>query len=265
MAHHFQPSDGAEIIFTNDLFSLGAYVGFTGLLNSNSVSINGKEMEKRHSLYTEAPPFVLASVTAQFPYLFGQQSLSTNFYAAIDVHPENKKHHMYATALLNGPIGNSLFYILSTSLGLTKSDNKDWQFSNLSSLEISTYLPLSSMISWKTVFATGDTGMTSEFETFTVSSANMDESLNYAGNIKTGIVATMRPVNSILLFAGADVFLNVMNDNMEKGYAGTQWTFSTRWQIVSDVQLSISAGQFFSAKTDIEPYMMANLKLLVSF
>lgn len=263
-----QPSDGIEVIHSTDSFSLGAYIGFTGLLNNMTVDINGGTNRKTLSpVYTLAPPFILAGVTMQLPYLFGQQSVAADFYAAIDVDSgEDKTHRMYMTALLNGLIGDSLFYIFSTSLGLTKATNNKWQVSNLTALEISTYLPFfSSMLSWKTMFATGPQGNNEGFQTFTVATANMDETLNYAGNIKTGIVGTLRPIDSLLLFTSVDVFFNVMDDTAKKGYVGIQWMFSTCWQIVSDVQLAFSAGQFSSAESGTDSYMLANLKVLISF
>jgi len=261
-----QPSDGVEFVYTNDIFSLGAYIGFTGLLNNLTVDINSDANTlETSSVYALAPPFILASITAQFPFLFAQQSLSTDFYAALDVSSDkNKNHRMYATAALNGPISDSFFYIFSTTLGVIQATDAQWQISNLSIFEISAYLPVfSALLSWKTTFATG--GDDAEFQTFTVATANVSETMNYAGNIKTGLIGSMRPISSLLFFAGVDTFFSVMNDDSNKGYAGLQWAFSTRWQIVSDVQLSVSAKQFFPADTAIDSYMSADLKVSFSF
>ncbi len=260
-----QPVDGAKVIFSHENFQLNAYVGFTGLLNAYNVSINAAANKTILSdVYTLAAPFIVAEFMFSMPQLFANQNLYAEFLAAVDVGAEtNKNSKLYATAALQGPINSSLFYFASSSLGIEQV-SKDWNISNMSVFELSTFLPFaSSLVSWKTVFATG--GTDTMFNTFTVASASMDDSLMYAGHVKTGVVATFRPIDKLLFFLGPDVLFNVMNETSGKGYAGFQWLFSGRWDATSDVQLVATVGQFLPRDSSIDPYLKADLKLSLKF
>ena len=140
-------------------------------------------------------------------------------------------------------------------------------FSNLSVFELTAFLPFySSMLSWKTVFAAGKAGgSVVDFEHFSLTSANIDSSIKYAGHIKSGITASIRPIKPLLCTASGDIFFTAMNAG-SKGFAGAQWQASVRWQIINDLQLSCAAGQFFKSPIQTKgPYTFANVKVLFNF
>ncbi len=266
-----QTSDGVKAAYENEMMRLNTYVGFTGLLNEYTVSMNVAPNDLNLTeFYSLAAPFVLANVTLQLPQLFLNQDLYTGVIAAIDVaEKENKElapdNRFYATVGLNGPFNNSIFYSLTSTLGVMQATKSTWDITNLSTFELSAFLPFaSSLLSWKTVFATG--GTNAEFKPFTVNTATLDDSLEYAGHVKTGIVMTLRPLENLLLFVEPNAIFDVMNDS-QPGYEGAQWTFATRYNIMSDLQLSASVGQFIPADiTSInDSYITADVKLSFLF
>ena len=259
-----QPADGMELIVDAKNFSVKAYAGFTGLLNSKTVNMTPSNPdEKALHVYQLARPAVIGSVFLTLPQLFAQQTLSFEAFATAGAKPAG----MFLTAALNGPITGPLFYIASTSWYFASNASSRAVFSNLSAFELTAFLPFyTSMLSWKTVFAAAQTGSRFvDFEHFSLTSANVDSTVKYAGNIKSGITASIRPVKPLLCTVSGDVFFNAMNAGA-KGFAGAQWQASVRWQIINDLQLSCAAGQFFKSPIQTKgPYTFANVKVLFNF
>lgn len=259
-----QPADGIEVLVGAEKFSVKAYVGFTGLLNSKTANMTSSNPdEKPLYVYQLAPSALIGSVFFTLPQLFAQQTLSFEAFATIGAKPAGA----FLTAALNGPIRGPLFYILSTSWYFTATKTVPVVFSNLSAFELTAFLPFySSMLSWKTVFAAAQTGgSVVDFEHFSLTSANIDSSIKYAGHIKSGITASIRPVKPLLCTASGDIFFNAMSAGA-KGFAGAQWQASVRWQIINDLQLSCAAGQFFKSPIQTKgPYTFANVKVLFIF
>ena len=260
-----QPADGMELVIDAKNFSVKTYAGFTGFLNLKTANMTASDPddEKALHVYQLAPPAVIASVFLTFPQLFAQQTLSFEAFATAGAKPAGT----FLTAVLNGPIYGPLFYIASTSWHFGADTSNRAVFSNLSTLELTAFLPFySSMLSWKTVFATAQEGSRiTKFEHFSLAAANADATVKYAGNIKSGVTASIRPVKPLLCTASGDVFFNVMNAGT-KGFAGIQWQTSVRWQIINDLQLSCAAGQFFKSPIQTKgPYTFANVKVLFNF
>ncbi len=265
-----QPADGARFIYDSDNIQFNAYVGFTGLLNAHAVTMNVNPNENiLSSVYTLAAPFVLGNALVHFPQLFAGQDLIAEIFTTIDVAtsddptfvPDNR---IYTTVALTGPLGDVLFYTLNSTLGLMQTTQEEWSISNLSAFELSALLPFANtLISWKTIFATG--GTDSAYKTFTVNTASLDDSFEYAGNIKTGLVATITPLENLLVFAEPGVLINVANEDTDKGLSGFQWLLAARWDILSDLQLIASAGQFLPSDNTVDSYFEGEIKVSFNF
>ncbi len=268
-----QPSDGVRAIYENDAMKLTSQIGFTGFLNAHSVSMNVAQtsptlsstapqfLESLLELYTPAAPFVIINTKLQLPQLFANQNFYAGIFAGIDMLYSD--HRLYTTVGLNGLLNDTMFYTLTSTLGLAQSQANEMEVSNLTSFELSTFLPLGySLLSWKTTFATG--GNNAEFKTFTANTATLDDSMEYAGNIKTGLVMTLRPIDNLLLYLEPNVLFDVMNDP-QPGYKGGQWLFATKYGLASDLQLLASVGQFFPASATEETYLTGELKLAFVF
>ncbi len=260
-----QPLDAVNVALAGSLYELSTYVGFTGFLNGHEVTMFGIENAAVSSdIYTLAPAFVLANLTFRMPYLFdGQHAFAVDLNGAIDtVGGTSSSNRFYATVGLQGPMGEAFYYSASTTLNYVLAEQDT--IANLSILELSYFLPFAnSILSWKTMFATG--GAQNTFVPITENLASMDDSVPYGGMIKTGFIGIVHPVDSLLLLLGADVLFNVMDASKDKGYTGVQWNFSTRWSMLSDVHLVASVGNFFSTEPNTDPYLDASVGLSVVF
>lgn len=257
-----QASDGMELRINSDRFESKLYGGYTGFLNSHTVPMNLSRFDDGNRLYQLAPPAVIGSILVRAPRLFKQQTLACEIAGAGMAEPV-----LYTTLSLNGPLHTSLFYAASSTMALTSSKTNPVLFSNLSRFELTAYFPfMSSFAAWNTVFATGKTAKIDDFKSFSIIPANLSSSLTHAGHVKTGLTGSIKPINALLCTLNADVFFNVMNSRSAKGFAGVQWQTAVRWHICSDLQLSASAGQFFTAfNKKTEPYTTAVVKVLYSF
>ncbi len=258
------PTDGIRLVYFDDFITINTSLSFTGLLNAYNVSLNAAP--NTHILsdaYSFAAPFVLANAAISFPYLFLDQSIFIEAFTALDVGNSTPNSRFYSTLALSGELINPVSYVLSSTLGLTQGIDGTWTPANLSTVELSTFLPFaSSLLTWKTTFATGDAN---PFTLFTVETANLGDTLEYSGLVKTGLVATVRPVDSLLVFLSGDTFFNMSNPGVEKGYSGAQWLVATRWNLLSDINVIGSVGQFISAEANTSPYLEGEIKLLFYF
>lgn len=263
-----QNADGIELRISSNRFESKLYGGYTGFLNSHTTPMNVSQFGTDQILYKPAASAVIGSVFMSFPQLFKQQTLSCEISGV----GGQAVPAVFTTVALNGPIYGSLFYAASSTAAVENSKKVPLLFSNLSRFELTAYLPfMSSFLSWNTVFATGTTGSEKtknigDFKSFSIIPANLGGSVKYAGNIKTGLTGSIKPYSSLLWTLNADLFFNVMNASASKGFIGVQWQTAVRWHIFSDLQLSLSAGQFFAGSDKKrEPYTLATVKLLYSF
>lgn len=263
-----QNADGMELRITSSRFESKLYGGYTGFLNSYTTPMNISQFESGQILYQPAASTVIGSFFMSFPRLFKQQTLSWE----VSGFGGQTVPVVFTTAVLNGPIYGSFFYALSSTAAFEMPRKGPFLFSNLSRFELTAYMPfMSSFLSWNTIFATGKTGSDKtknigDFKSLSIIPASLSGSVKYAGNVKTGLTASFKPHSSLLWTLSTDAFFNVMNASAAKGFIGMQWQTAVRWQIFSDLQLSVSAGQFF---TDFDkkkaPYTLATVKLLYSF
>ncbi len=261
-----QKADGVKFVYDNKDIQLNAYVGFTGLLNAHVTTMNVAPNENILSeVYTLASPFILGNAVLYVPQLFAGQDFFAEVLTAIDVSsapdPDNR---VYATAALSGPMGEVLFYNVSSTLGLNQLSADEWGISNLSAFELSAFLPYgSTLLSWKTIFATA--GENADFKTFTVKTASIDDTLEFAGHVKTGLTATVQPLDGLLVYVEPNIVINVMNEDVQAGLTRFQWLLAARWNIFSDLNLVGSFGQFLPAESTDEAYLEAELKLSFDF
>ena len=266
-----QNADGLDFALETKKVSVKLYAGFTGLLNNYAVNMTESIPEYNNlEVYRLAPPIFIGSVLCRFPRLFAGQTLSAEIYGTAN----GKEPATFFSVSLNGPVYGSLFYIASSSLSVRETKLRSTEFANLSRFELTAFLPFfSSLLSWNTVFATGKSGNIGDFKSFTLLSANLDATVPFSGNVKTGLTASIRPIEPFTYTLSGDLFFNAMNSGA-KGFSGAQWHMAARWQIFSDFQLAVSAGQFFklparSAQSSLnhgsKPYTFAQIKLLYSF
>lgn len=289
-----QTADGARFDFQNDYVTLSAYGAYTGLLNAINTSIinatpaqftatgdapaiqDSSKIFNSDStkLYDLQEKYLISGVTFSLPYFLANQTFTAEFTGAFRLQDE-KYNRMYVTAAFNGPVYQSLYYNLSSTLGIINykdNDSSETEFSNLSRLSFDYYIGKGSL-NLNAVYASGNQGSLSPFVGFTknTSTSSLQEYL-YTGIVKGGLSASLKPTNELLFAAGADAVFNAMagdsTDEDLRGfeYYGFQCSASATYQLMSDLQLGLSFTQFIDKdNTDAAKKTYLNFHVSLAF
>ncbi|NLM00459.1 MAG: hypothetical protein GX220_03270 [Treponema sp.] len=266
-----QSSDGAQFAISTPKFVCSVLASYTGLLSAHSYTYFGYNYTYNNNiLYPLAQKFFIVDALIKLPTLFAKQDLTAEFLGFFSGEKAVSDYHrMYATLGLNGGIAKNLFYIFSTTFGFNTSNDPYKGFSNLSNFELSYYPSfMSSSFAWITTYASGnsDNGL-KRFMPFNKIAPDISGHKAYSGLFKTGFMATIQPITNFLLVAATDLFfISDPESGTSFGLDGFQWSFNARWQILSDIQLSLIAGQFLpliNSTSDAD--FFATLKLVISF
>ncbi|MDR1747914.1 MAG: hypothetical protein LBR47_02515 [Spirochaetaceae bacterium] len=259
-----QPSDGLRVAIESPSFGIAFYGGYTGLLNEQVVSIyTGEAEEKTDYPYSLAPAYIPAGISVRLPLFFMNQTFSSETFGFFD--PRREHHRIYMTLGLNGPIVGRLYYVAAAVFGVDIEDgNMVNGASHLSKLELN-YYPgfLSSSISLDGVFASGEFGRMNAFTPFTVVSVlpAAEWSMLYSGLLKTGLTFTIKPVDPLFCLAQAHLLFDMPGKGEYPSWGGWQWILSARYNLFSDLNLSLGAGQFIPKSGDSHFYL--NLKAVI--
>lgn len=259
-----QNSDGLKLSFHNDWLNISAYGSYTGLLNAHNVDIITTAPKTFYSdgtipleedtelcfsadndkIYDFAKKYALAEFSVGFPYLFAGQSVSLEFLGAFGL-GDDSYNRMYATLALEGPIVQTLFYNVSSTVGFVDYDGET-EISNLSKAGIDYFLKKFSF-GVNAVYASGEQGGLSTFEGFTKNTSTYSaRDFLYSGIIKTGVSASFKPFDALLFNLGSDAVFNAAagDEKEDIEYFGFQYSADVRWQVKSDFQLGFAASQF---------------------
>lgn len=256
-----QAADGAMVTVESGWGTFTAYGGYTGLLNAKSTLYNTASTAgiDKDDVYVLDDPYAVAETSLLLPNLVGSQSLSAEFLSAWDM--DNGYDRMYVTGSLNGPVANSVFYILSSTLELSRSDrSSDWKPANLSKASLTMYPgKVFSSLGLNGIFASGDKDALNPFSVFTPGTSTIAGHI-WSDVVKAGAFVTVKPVENFLISGSGDAIF-VASDNFS--YNGFEWKCSLLWQVVSDFQLSGSASQFIpdSGDSTVELTLKTSLAL----
>ena len=260
----YQDIDGIFTDFNFEKTDFSLFAGYTGFLNANSVSYFENPYELKTGIYTLSPGYFIASSRLAFN-IFNTQFLNTEFLASIDT-GKLDYHKMYATLTLNGTITQRFFYILQSSLGMNmKSDNTEsLQFSNLSKLDLSFYFDaLESSFTLTGLFASTDGSVLKEFKPITTMTSSVIGT-SYSSMTKFGFLYTLKPTSSIFMSLSSDC-LGIFDDKSNFGFAGFEWNYEAKWQILSDIFLALQVQNFIPFTENTDNLFVAGLRLGFTF
>ena len=257
-----QVFDGALLKYQNNMFIVSGFAGYTGLLNSQNISMlggDGSIFASEKAVYSLANPYVVIDGNLTFPSLWGNQTMGLQANGFVDL-GKDKASRYYATFLMSGPITNSLFYNATTTFG-SKNFNNLMNYSNLSLY----YYPLDMFfLSSGIEYASGKNGGLSPFVGITsrtiVSSVSAPET--------TSAILPNLSVNIVLnqLFASLSGKILVAMPDSSAKVNGVESDMSISYNIFSDFQIGLDVTAYFdvtSAKTDNN--FTATFKAAVSF
>ncbi|MCR4742497.1 MAG: hypothetical protein K5866_06485 [Treponema sp.] len=166
-----QLCDGALLRLSAPVITCSLYVGYTGLLNSQNLTMLAPKRddsgavvyyEKQSAIYSLSHSFLPLIATFDFPAIKGTQSLSLQFQGYFDlqtVEGIEKSDRYYGLVELRGPFGGLVYYDLLSAFGIDMSKT----FTNYSKILISIYSKSIFSCNFGAEYASGKHGPFSRF------------------------------------------------------------------------------------------------------
>lgn len=225
-------ADGANFSMNAGLLKIGAYVGYTGLLNAKTSGLDAPWSYDTSAVYTPGSKYTVFSTSVTAANFFGGTTFAGEALGAINLNGEAASgvsdgyNRFYGTATVSGAITSSIYYSGSfTGSFLTKaSDNTGFYAGG----NVVCYLPVMSMsLTVKGAFGSKD------FQAVTWNPCA-------GGTLNAGTSLTLKPIDSLLCLASADIYCGTAN-----GFQATSasWNILAKWQALSDVSAFLSIGQ----------------------
>ena len=77
------------------------------------------------------------------------------------------------------------------------------------------------------------------------------------------MIATLRFTRGFLGSVSGGAFFTLPKENVTEGYSGAQWTAALKFQAASDLQFTISGGQYYGTTEDSN-YTFASINFILS-
>ena len=254
-----QKVDGAGVSFNSDgSYSLKLYAGYTGLLNSKTNKMYAPYFEDKNTLmYSFDAPYIITGFSTKFTSLFASQNLSAEILAAID--QKMIYNQIYCDIALDGPIYKSLYYALAASYEsiLNKNAENFFDWGLLAKAEIMYFFKWNSLTLDANVVY-----MTEDFTPITQQEA-MINGAYYNSIMKTGFTTSAKFCNVLFVALGLNALFDV--DSYTPNYYGLQYDVALRYQILDDLQASVSASQLFYADPTQPSFLCVKGSVRLSF
>ncbi len=250
-----QNADGALLAYDSTTISYSLYGAYTGLLNGRTVSMlcpDGNWVEESDNLYQAAEKHLIGAAGLSFPNFLANQTFACQIMDTYRLEG-NTFNRLYGEVQLNGPLSKFGYYVFNTIFNYSTTEfrgEKDSSLANLSRLSISIYPKVLSMaIILNGVYASGSQG---PFKSFYGFSSQTAVSMNggrteYSDLLKGGATISVKPLPN-MIFALTEEFVFDAADEIK--YQGLYSSLALTWQIVSDVQTSLSS-YFFKGEDTI--------------
>ena len=260
-----QKLDAFALSFINENAIINFYTGYTGLLNQYTVSMYSPDfVPESNPFYTFAPPYIVANVSAKFPVLFASQNLGFEVYTALDS-KDFSYNRIFSAISFDGPIYKSLYYALISTFQFNIGTYPEKSnFGNLTKAEISWFSGVKSFI-----LSANVTYLSDSFTPITSTDVLSDGS-DLDSVLKTGIFASVKPLDKLFLSLGSDFVFDVAENNSIQDYKGFQYSAQIRYELFDDVLLNVSASQiFYNQQNPVyqnqEPYLTLKAHVRISF
>lgn len=243
--------DGVSVAYALPLVKVGAFAGYTGLLNALNVQM-AVIPEKDNKIYNMAYPYLPVGGFADISIL-GNQSLEFDGYYLLDLgSAEEKLNLCYINAILSGPITNIIYYNLATSLGF--ANFKDVM--NYSSFSLLVFPTEALSLNAGVTFAT------TEQASLTSYTSLAPASMTAAGKITPKASLSFTTKNMCIDFGGN--FVLAYNDSKYEP-SNTDWNVGFIYNIFSDLQLGFNVNTSFDVTGANAHNYNAKLNLSLAF
>ena len=259
-----QTIDGIFTKFRSAKTDVSILAGYTGFINGLNSNFYDCPYVTEGSIYALAPSYVVTSLNGKFN-VFNTQFINTEFVASVDLNKLDY-HKMYATLSFNGSISQKFYYILQSTLGMSlKSDGtEDLRFANLSKFDLTSYFNfLNSSLTLHGVYASQESESLGVFRPITKIESSLS-GLSYSSLFKSGFLYTFKPISSLFVSLSSDGICSFDKDSA-LFFEGIQWSVESKWQIVSDLYISLAGQQFISFIEEKQNQLTVGIKLGFSF
>lgn len=124
--------DGLGLDYTLPIVKLGFVAGYTGLLNELNVNLSNINTTPETQFYKVADTaYIPVGFSVEFPALFANQSLGLQGYGMLNKDQFDASGY-YVNLLLSGPVTNSIFYNVVSSVGSVNTFKNIMLYSALS-------------------------------------------------------------------------------------------------------------------------------------
>ena len=256
-----QNCDGVSFKYSTPSLAVSAYAGFTGLLNSNAVTIlteTGKFTPK-NEIYALNAFYVPVVASVSLPMLFLNQTLAFQASGFVDV-TGDLYNRVYATVDLSGPLATFLFYDFSTTFGTENFKN----VMNYSNLSFSIFPTNNIYISTGVIYASGDHLGLKPFRGFSSHPVASEISLEASNCLIPSLSANISLLQSKMLVSvtGKGVF-QFAADSIDA--TGIQGDASVIYNIFPDFQVGLSGTVFKGFKDTSLDKFSATVKFAITF
>lgn len=256
-----QPFDGISFAYDTAPFSVSLFGGFTGLQNQKSYSVQSMSYTySDDNLYPLFPNFAVSELKIAANNMGANHSFSAEFLGCWNIDSAEESdglNRLYLTAKFDGPVFGRLYYAVNSTACMLAGSSVT--FADMSEASLAAYTPGETVsFIMHGVYASAD------FKPFTYESAAIDDSYSYSSIIKAGAQLALKPCREFYLSGTGDIIFPI-DENDTNIYLGCcQWQANLQWQIVSDLQFGLSAGQIIPLD-DSDSYLTATARLLFTF
>lgn len=252
--------DGIQANFSFPLLNLSLTAGYTGLLNSHTTTMLDSYGETEVPLtngYSLAYKYIPVSLTVVFPVIFGNQSFGLETLACIDVN-NNDSSKYYGSLYFLGPIANTVFYKISTTIQTVNFEN----IMNYSALNIffspSDFLTLG-------LGAEYASGANSTFSNFTTITSKIAYNSIFYPELR-GVLIPKISCSFSIEELYTEVYAKYIFDATDSiSSKGLEIATIATYNIFYDLQLGIDFNAFFDIKTKTDNNICLSIKASLAF
>lgn len=257
-------ADGAYITYGSRYFNMNLYGAYTGLLNSKNLSLQDTEGDYQPVAgpydIEGTPKYFIGMIRTSLPSLIKGQTFGADGLACINL-DNRQANRMYATVSANGPVVRMVYYGLMGSASVIQDSpaGTPGSFGIMGKGNVVWYPGvLSSSVSGNLIYATDG------FKAFAAGGPSQDSSLGWSNVVDAQLGASCKPVSVALVSLTADVI--AAGDKGESmSLHSFQWKIAGTVQVVSDLSLSVSAGEIVPLNKSASPYLNGSFGATLAF
>jgi hypothetical protein len=261
-----QTVDGAELHGSMKFGNIDFLGAYTGLLNARKsrtlVSIDDYADADTTGFYETGASRVLAKLTAQIPQFIQKSDLVVQVLGQYDMrryiesNPDQAIDTVYVSALMSGPLSNTLFYSITgiyQSGLLEENDKKYSENSALGSVRLDFYPFPSNQFFAQFVYSPAESRYLALYLPVTFQSAGTLFEEGYANLMKASAGWAFNPTRALNLDAGVKALIySKKPDGVKDQYRGTEANAGATVRATSDLKLRLDGTWFMPVREDLQ-------------